>query len=138
MSREEGTGTGFRALLDLARALAEGIAERERGVACHSAYGPGCDGECEASARKILRALATVEDAHCGELGARDDAVTDAEMRCALATQALQQAIDLAEEGWAYASDYFREKWACPERLAELRASLSTLTSTHVTTTRKP
>jgi hypothetical protein len=37
---------------------------------------------------------------------------------------ALGVAIDLAEEGWSYASNYFRQKWGLAERLAELRAVL--------------
>ena len=38
--------------------------------------------------------------------------------------RALAEAIELAEEGWGYASPYFREKWACEQRIAELRALL--------------
>lgn len=50
--------------LTKARAVAEGVADRERGIACHSAYGPGCDGECETRAIVIgidaaLEALAS-------------------------------------------------------------------------------
>lgn len=33
----------------------------------------------------------------------------------------LRDAIDLAEEGWAYASPYFREKWSAEERIEVLR-----------------
>jgi hypothetical protein len=35
-----------------------------------------------------------------------------------------EAALDLADEGWDYATDYFREKWRCEERIAELRATL--------------
>lgn len=37
---------------------------------------------------------------------------------------ALASAIALAEEGWSYASDYFRKKWQCEERAQELRKIL--------------
>lgn len=30
--------------------------------------------------------------------------------------------LDFSEEGWAYASDYFRTKWKYEEQLAELKA----------------
>lgn len=39
----------------------------------------------------------------------------------ALAGAALEKAIALAEEGWSYASEYFREKWGCVEELKALR-----------------
>lgn len=35
----------------------------------------------------------------------------------------LTEAIDLAEEGWAYDSGYFREKWDVAARLESLRSS---------------
>lgn len=38
-----------------------------------------------------------------------------------LTAAALEVAIALAEEGWAYASEYFREKWGFAERVAKLR-----------------
>lgn len=38
---------------------------------------------------------------------------------------ALEECIDLAEEGWGYASDYFREKWECEKGIAKARAALS-------------
>lgn len=38
--------------------------------------------------------------------------------------KALEEALDLAHEGWSYASPYFRDKWQCEKREAELRASL--------------
>jgi hypothetical protein len=58
------------------------------------------------------------------------DAVVEAEMqsaalrseRDALAA-ALREAIELAAEGWGYASDYFRDKWGYEERIAALRAA---------------
>jgi len=34
----------------------------------------------------------------------------------------LDEALELAEEGWGYASPYFQEKWSFKERLAELKA----------------
>jgi hypothetical protein len=34
---------------------------------------------------------------------------------------ALGEALDSADEGWSYASDYFRDKWRDDKRLAELR-----------------
>lgn len=34
---------------------------------------------------------------------------------------ALEESIALAEEGWAYAGEYFQEKWRCAERIADLR-----------------
>jgi len=37
---------------------------------------------------------------------------------------ALREAIMLAEEGWGYAGDYFREKWDYEEQLATLKAAL--------------
>jgi hypothetical protein len=40
---------------------------------------------------------------------------------CDLLRVALTEAADLAEEGWAYAGDYFNEKWNAPKRIAELR-----------------
>jgi hypothetical protein len=33
---------------------------------------------------------------------------------------ALADAVELAQEGWSYVSDYFREKWEYEKRLAEL------------------
>lgn len=39
---------------------------------------------------------------------------------------ALVDALDLAQEGWAYASDYFREKWSFQERHDALRALVPT------------
>jgi hypothetical protein len=39
---------------------------------------------------------------------------------------AFQEAVDLAQEGWSYASDYFREKWSYEERVKALRALLPT------------
>ena len=38
---------------------------------------------------------------------------------------ALDDAIELAAEGWGYADDYFRDKWGYAKRIAELRAALS-------------
>jgi hypothetical protein len=37
---------------------------------------------------------------------------------------ALREAIGLAEEGWGYAGDYFREKWGYAGQLAALKAAL--------------
>jgi len=34
----------------------------------------------------------------------------------------LAEAYELAEEGWGYAPDFFREKWGADEALAKLRA----------------
>lgn len=34
---------------------------------------------------------------------------------------ALEEAIALAEEGWGYASPYFRDKWSCEEKFQDLR-----------------
>ena len=34
----------------------------------------------------------------------------------------LDDAIELAEEGWGYADEYFQKKWKFKERLAELKA----------------
>lgn len=39
---------------------------------------------------------------------------------------ALDEAIELAIEGWAYASDYFREKWEYEPRIDGLRKVLET------------
>lgn len=39
---------------------------------------------------------------------------------------ALSDAIELAAEGWSYASDYFREKWDFEVRIEALRALLPT------------
>lgn len=36
----------------------------------------------------------------------------------------LEEALDLAEEGWDYASDYFRDKWECERQFKELRVVL--------------
>lgn len=38
--------------------------------------------------------------------------------------RAFEEAIELAEEGWGYASDYFRDKWECERQFKELRAIL--------------
>jgi hypothetical protein len=35
----------------------------------------------------------------------------------------LVEACDLAAEGWAYAGDYFRDKWRVDERLSTLRST---------------
>ena len=35
--------------------------------------------------------------------------------------KAVEDAIEFAEEGWSYASDYFKEKWEYEKRLAELK-----------------
>jgi hypothetical protein len=45
------------------------------------------------------------------------------------AEAALGDAIELADEGWTYASDYFRTKWRCDERLQELRTFLARVSS---------
>lgn len=45
--------------------------------------------------------------------------LTNADLRAAL-----RDAIDLAEEGWAYAGDYFREKWELDTRLDALKQAL--------------
>jgi hypothetical protein len=37
----------------------------------------------------------------------------------------LREAIQLADEGWAYAGEYFRDKWDCESRIAELRKLVS-------------
>lgn len=42
--------------------------------------------------------------------------------------EAMSECIDLAEEGWAYASDYFREKWEFEKEIAKARAALSKAT----------
>ena len=34
----------------------------------------------------------------------------------------VEDAVCHADEGWSYASDYFREKWQCEARSSELRA----------------
>lgn len=34
----------------------------------------------------------------------------------------LVEACDMAEEGWAYADGYFRDKWNCAGRLSQIRA----------------
>lgn len=39
--------------------------------------------------------------------------------------EALSECIDVAEEGWAYASDYFREKWECEKEIAKARSALT-------------
>lgn len=39
--------------------------------------------------------------------------------------EALSECIDTAEEGWAYASDFFREKWECEEEIEKARAALA-------------
>ena len=38
--------------------------------------------------------------------------------------KALQEAIALAEEGWGYAGDYFREKWGYEQQMAALKTAL--------------
>ena len=53
----------LRAHLPSIRSLCEGIAERERGIACYAAYGPGCDGECGVTARVILQRVGFLEAA---------------------------------------------------------------------------
>jgi hypothetical protein len=37
---------------------------------------------------------------------------------------ALEEALELAQEGWAYASPYFQEKWGFERRYAKLQAKL--------------
>jgi predicted metal-dependent phosphoesterase TrpH len=51
---------------------------------------------------------------------ARDAAVAERDSARAVALEAC----DLAEEGWAYAGEYFRDKWDAGGRLANLRMSL--------------
>ena len=43
----------------------------------------------------------------------------DAEIR--LLRQGLRDAIDLAEEGWGYASEYFQNKWGYKDNISEIR-----------------
>ena len=43
----------------------------------------------------------------------------DAEIR--LLRQGLRDAIDLAEEGWSYASEYFQNKWGYKDNISEIR-----------------
>jgi hypothetical protein len=38
--------------------------------------------------------------------------------------RALDEAIELALEGWEYASDYMHEKWMFSERITELQKTL--------------
>jgi hypothetical protein len=45
--------------------------------------------------------------------------------RKAAQAKAIEDVLWLAEEGWGYASDYFRDKWRFKERFEELKASLS-------------
>jgi hypothetical protein len=40
--------------------------------------------------------------------------------------EALEEAIETAEDGWAYASDYFREKWGCEGQIDKARQALTT------------
>ena len=39
--------------------------------------------------------------------------------------EALAECADCAEEGWAYASPYFREKWGAVAWMAQARAALA-------------
>lgn len=41
--------------------------------------------------------------------------------------QDLTDAVELAEEGWSYATEYFKSKWTSEERIAVLRAVLAKL-----------
>lgn len=45
--------------------------------------------------------------------------------------QALEDAIELAEEGWGYATPYFQEKWESEERIARLKDTLEEETLLH-------
>jgi len=48
-----------------------------------------------------------------------------AEQRVERLRVALDDGIELAEEGWAYASDYFREKWGARVRIDTLCSALA-------------
>lgn len=48
-----------------------------------------------------------------------------AEARVAQLQQALEAAIELADEGWGYASPYFQEKWHVADDLTKIRAALA-------------
>lgn len=61
-----------------------------------------------------LRLAQRMLDAKMDELRAENDRLREA----------LDHAIELAEEGWAYADDYFRAKWGCEERIKTLREAL--------------
>lgn len=45
--------------------------------------------------------------------------------------KALGEAVNLAEEGWEYASPYFREKWECEKDFDNLRATLNAAVTDH-------
>ena len=53
------------------------------------------------------------------------DRLAAAEERAERYRSALVAAIETAEEGWSYASDYFREKWDARARIDSLRAALA-------------
>jgi hypothetical protein len=82
--------------------------------ACNKCCGHGNeDGWCMpigVHARDLIRALL----AECDRLRAERDA----------ARAVALEACDVAEEGWAYAGEYFRDKWDAGGRLANLRMSL--------------
>ena len=49
------------------------------------------------------------------------DGLNDAEMEIAEMTAARDEACNLADEGWAYAGDYFRDKWQATPQIEALR-----------------
>lgn len=53
--------------------------------------------------------------------------MADLESRLAIAKEALSFGIEHAEEGWGYASEYFREKWGAQEGIDKMKRALSKL-----------
>jgi len=58
------------------------------------------------------------------ELGLLHDAALRQEQDKHQLRTALKEAVELAEEGWSYASPYFQNKWGFAERIAKLKAHL--------------
>jgi hypothetical protein len=78
--------------------------------------------------RELARAAANRANCDCGCRSDEADAIADAVVAAiegairASALEALEEAIDLADEGWAYADDCYRDKWDFEPRIAKLRA----------------
>lgn len=69
---------------------------------------------------QLLRAA----EAHLGVIEFHQMVALRAVANAKAARAALSDALDLAEEGWAYADEYYRKKWDYEERLAELRKAV--------------
>lgn len=61
----------------------------------------------------------------CWMCSSTNAALASAIARAEALRAALEACIETAEEGWSYASDYFREKWDAEGQLARARVALA-------------